>query len=53
MGSVFRVLDQQPCAGLADYLAGGGGDALHIARSMPPVAVVDLLADGGRERRRR
>lgn len=47
MGSVFRVLDQQPCEGLADYLAGGGGDALHIARAMQPQAVVQLLAESG------
>jgi NADH-quinone oxidoreductase subunit F len=47
MRSLFRVLDERPCAGLADYIGHGGGDALHIARSMEPLAVVGVIAESG------
>lgn len=47
MGVINRVLDAQPVLSLADYLSGGGGEALVAARKVDPEAVVGTIEDSG------
>lgn len=47
MPSVPRVLDAEPVADLAAYLAAGGGQALQIAARTEPDDLIATIADAG------
>ncbi len=47
MPRIFRVLDPKPCTSLTDYIATGGGDALHAARLLESGVIIDTIRDSG------
>ena len=47
MTLVNRVLDREPVADLAAYVAAGGGKGLEAARAVPAAAVIDTLDAAG------
>ncbi len=44
---LYRVLDAEPCLSLAQYVDDGGGIALHAAKSLDEMAILDTIADSG------
>ncbi len=44
---IFRVLDEHPVGNLAEYVARGGGAALHSARLVDPLDLVGAIAESG------
>ena len=47
MEQLHRILPASPVETLDDYVAGGGGRALELARSEPPDQVLDRLDAAG------
>lgn len=44
---IYRVLDEDPCVSLGDYIANGGGEALRNARACDPTSIVEAVERSG------